>query len=180
MTNDNLTANSAQCPYSPLDPDVLADPFPAYAQLRSECPVHNTNMGGREFLTVANRADVHNILTSPNEWVNRYGAGIAYSGVDGRGNLQHFDQPEHTKRRVLMRNEFNPIEVKKLADDAVRARLLAGEVIGLRDAGDGRERGAYLRDAALRGARGETRHDAGAQVAGGETDDVQDRAAHGC
>ena len=80
---------SAQCPYSPLDPKVLADPFPAYAQLRSECPVHNTNMGGREFLTVANRADVHSILTSPNEWVNRYGAGIAYSGVDGRGNLQH-------------------------------------------------------------------------------------------
>ena len=121
--NDQTTANEsapAQCPYSPLDPEVLADPFPAYAQLRSECPVHNTNMGGREFLTVANRADVHNILTSPNEWVNRYGAGIAYSGVDGRGNLQHFDQPEHTKRRVLMRNEFNPIEVKKLADDAVR------------------------------------------------------------
>ena len=70
--------------------------------------------------------------------------------------------------------------VPTVADDAVHARRLAGEIVGLRGAGDGRERRADLRDAALGGARGETRHDAGAQVAGGKTDDVQDRAAHGC
>ena len=130
--NDKTTANSsapAQCPYNPLDPAVLDNPFPAYAELREQCRVHHTSMGGREFLTVANRADVHEILTKPNEWVNRYGAGIAYSGVDGRGNLQHFDQPEHTKRRVLMRNEFNPNEVKKLAADATRvANELASDM----------------------------------------------------
>lgn len=112
---DNSTA-AGQCPYDPLSPEVLENPFPAYARLREECPVHQTSMMGREFLTLAVREDVHAVLTNPNTWVNRYGAGIAYSGVDGRGNLQHFDQPEHTQRRVLMRNEFNPLEVKKLAD----------------------------------------------------------------
>ena len=115
------------CPYSPTDPDVVADPFPAYAMLREQCPVHHTNMAGVDFLTVASRDDVHRILTSPNLWVNRHGAGIAYSGEDGRGNLQHYDQPEHTKRRVLMRNEFNPLEVRKLADST---RTLA---VGLAD-----------------------------------------------
>ena len=70
--------------------------------------------------------------------------------------------------------------VPAVADDAVRARLLAGQIIGLRGAGDGGESRADFRDAALGGARGETWHDAGTQVPGGETDDVQDRAAHGC
>ena len=70
--------------------------------------------------------------------------------------------------------------IPAVADDTVRARLLAGQVIGLRSAGDGGERRTHLGDAALGGARGETRHDAGTQVPGGETDDVQDRAAHGC
>ncbi|MBU6240275.1 MAG: cytochrome P450 [Acidobacteria bacterium] len=107
---------SGQCPYSPTDSAVVENPFPAYEQLREQCPVHRTTMAGIDFLTVARRDDVHAILTSPNLWVNRHGAGIAYSGEDGRGNLQHYDQPEHTKRRVLMRNEFNPLEVRKLAD----------------------------------------------------------------
>jgi cytochrome P450 len=126
---------NGQCPYDPLSAEVLADPFPAYARLREECPVHHTSMMGREFLTVALREDVHDILTHPQKWVNRHGAGIAYSGVDGRGNLQHFDQPEHTKRRVLMRTEFNPLEVKKLAAPTqVTADALAADMPGLADA----------------------------------------------
>ena len=123
-----------QCPYDPLSPEVMDDPFPAYARLRDECPVHHTSMMGREFLTVALQEDVHRILTHPQQWVNRHGAGIAYSGVDGRGNLQHFDQPEHTKRRVLMRTEFNPLEVKKLeSHTAETAESLASAMPGLAD-----------------------------------------------
>ena len=70
--------------------------------------------------------------------------------------------------------------VPAVADDTMHARLLARQVIGLRGAGDGGKRRTHLGDAALRGARGETRHDAGTQVPGGEADDVQDRATHGC
>lgn len=129
-----------ECPYSPTDPAVVADPFPAYERLRDECPVHRTTMAGVDFFTVSRRDDVHAILTEPNFWVNRHGAGIAYSGDDGRGNLQHYDQPEHTKRRVLMRNEFNPLEVRKLAD---ATRALAVE---LADAMDAKGRDAELHD----------------------------------
>ena len=120
-----------ECPYSPTDPEVVADPFPAYERLRNECPVHRTTMAGVDFFTVSRRDDVHAILTEPNFWVNRHGAGIAYSGDDGRGNLQHYDQPEHTKRRVLMRNEFNPLEVRKLVD---ATRALAVELADAMDA----------------------------------------------
>ena len=131
---------AARCPYSPTDPEVVANPFPAYKQLRDECPVHHTTMAGVDFLTVARRDDVHAILTAPNFWVNRHGAGIAYSGEDGRGNLQHYDQPEHTKRRVLMRNEFNPLEVRELADST---RALA---VGLADAMEAAGSTAELHD----------------------------------
>ncbi|MEY2967823.1 MAG: hypothetical protein RIQ64_450, partial [Actinomycetota bacterium] len=58
--------NSEQCPYSPTDPDVVENPFPAYRQLRDECPVHHSTMAGVDFLTVARRDDVHAILTAPN------------------------------------------------------------------------------------------------------------------
>ncbi|MBM3729486.1 MAG: cytochrome P450 [Actinobacteria bacterium] len=128
------STNAAQCPYSPTDPATVEDPFPAYRQLRDECPVHHTTMAGIDFLTIARRDDVHTILTAPNFWVNRHGAGIAYSGEDGRGNLQHYDQPEHTRRRVLMRNEFNPLEVRKHRD-ATRA-LAVGLAADMESAGD--------------------------------------------
>ena len=62
--------------------------------------------------------------------------------------------------------------IPTVADDTMRARLLTREVIRLRGAGDGWERGADLGDATLGGARGETRHDAGTQVPGGQADDV--------
>jgi hypothetical protein len=70
--------------------------------------------------------------------------------------------------------------VPTITDDAVHGRRLAGQVIGLRGAGDGGERGFDLRDGALGGARGQAWHHAGLQVTRGETDDVQDRAAHVC
>jgi cytochrome P450 len=129
----NIDAAPGSCPYSPTDPAVVENPFPAYKALRNECPVHASSMAGVDFFTIARRDDVHSILTSPNLWVNRHGAGIAYSGEDGRGNLQHYDQPEHTKRRILMRNEFNPIEVRKLADST---RALADDLArAMRDDG---------------------------------------------
>ncbi len=70
--------------------------------------------------------------------------------------------------------------IPTVTNNAMFARPLTGQVIRLRGAGDGGESRMDLRDAALGGARGETRHDTGAQVPGGKTDNVQDRATHGC
>ncbi len=114
------------CPYDPLDPEVVADPFPAYARLRHQCPVHVTEMGGHGFYTVADRPTAHAVLTDHRRWVNHLGAGVARSGDEMRGNLQHFDVPEHTPRRVFLRDEFNPVRVQV---HEARTRELARDLV---------------------------------------------------
>ena len=102
--------------YDPLAPDTVADPFPAYAWLREQCPVHRTDQFGHPLYTVSRRADVHRILTDPWHWSNMRGPGVGYAGVERRGDLQRFDPPEHTSRRKFARAEFNPVQVQLLIE----------------------------------------------------------------
>lgn len=77
-------------PYARTDPDVLADPAPAHARLRAECPVHNATVDGRPLYSVSRAADVHRILISPREWSNTKGPGFSSNGA---GDMQHDDPP---------------------------------------------------------------------------------------
>ena len=106
--------------YDPLAPDTVVDPFPAYARLRAECPVHRTDRFGHPVYTLSRRADVYAVLTDPARWSNLLGPGVGFSGAERRGDIQRFDPPEHTARRRFARPEFNPVRVVELADD-VRA-----------------------------------------------------------
>ena len=99
--------------YSPVDPDVLADPASAYERLRAECPVHHTDALGRPLYSVARAADVHRILLDHQHWSNTKGPGIANTS-SGAGDMQHDDQPEHTRRRTFARDWFGPSAVAKL------------------------------------------------------------------
>jgi cytochrome P450 len=105
--------------YSVTDPDVLADPIPAYAELRRECPVHRADIEGRPLWSVSRAADVHRILVDPAHWSNRHGPGIANS-TSGAGDMQHDDPPEHTRRRTFARDWFGPSAVGQL-EPAIRA-----------------------------------------------------------
>ncbi|MEY4373716.1 MAG: hypothetical protein RL219_2485, partial [Actinomycetota bacterium] len=84
--------------YDPLAPDTVADPFPAYAWLRDQCPVHKTEQFGHPVYTVSRRVDVHRILTDPWSWSNRLGPGVGYAGAERTGDIERFDPPEHTAR----------------------------------------------------------------------------------
>ena len=42
--------------YSPVRPDVMEDPFPAYADLRAQCPVHHTAELGRDLYSLSRAA----------------------------------------------------------------------------------------------------------------------------
>jgi cytochrome P450 len=104
--------------YSITDPDVLADPVPAYARLRAECPVHHAAVDGRDVITISRAGDVHRILTSPADWSNTRGPGVADSS-SGAGDMQHDDPPEHTRRRKFARDWFGPAAVADL-EPAIR------------------------------------------------------------
>jgi cytochrome P450 len=99
--------------YSPIRPEVMDDPFPAYARLRGECPVHRTDDLGRPLFSVARSTDVHEILLDHQLWSNEKGPGIADSS-SGRGDMQHDDPPEHTRRRLFVRAWFRPDAVAQL------------------------------------------------------------------
>lgn len=99
--------------YSPVEPEVLADPFPAYARLRDECPVHRTDQLGRPLWSVSRAVDVHHVLTSPQCWSNAKGPGLANTS-SGAGDMQHDDPPEHTRRRMFARDWFAPPAIARL------------------------------------------------------------------
>ena len=111
--------------YDPLAPDTVADPFPTYAWLREQCPVHKTEQFGHPVYTVSRRVDVHRILTDPWSWSNRLGPGVGYAGAERTGDIQRFDPPEHTARRKFARPEFNPVEVATLEP---KVRALAAQM----------------------------------------------------
>lgn len=118
--------------YDPLAPETVQDPFPAYAWLREQCPVHRTDQFGHPLYTLSRREDVYAILTDPEHWSNLLGPGVGYAGAERRGDVQRFDPPEHTERRKFVRREFNPVEalnlVPKVTELAVaQAEFMAGQ-----------------------------------------------------
>ncbi len=48
--------------YNPFVPEFLDDPYPQYAALRAEDPVHETPLG---FWVLSRHADVHRFLRDP-------------------------------------------------------------------------------------------------------------------
>lgn len=126
--------------YDPLDPAVLEDPFPAYARLRQECPVHRSDRLGYPVYTVSRAVDLHAIITDPDMWSNEQGPGLGYP-AKGRviGDIQQFDPPEHTARRKFVRSEFTPTRVAGLA---AGTRALAHQLVDAMEA----RRSAELHD----------------------------------
>jgi hypothetical protein len=103
-----------------MDPAVLADPYPLYARLREEAPVH-----WDPFLhcwVVTRYADVHQVLhsfsadrTPSPEQLRRLGIGdiepIAELMVK---QMLFFDPPRHTQLRKLCSTAFTPRRVELL------------------------------------------------------------------
>jgi cytochrome P450 len=118
--------------YSPVDAEVIDDPFPAYAALRAQCPVHHTDALGRPLYSISRAVDVHDVLLEHRLWSNAKGPGIADS-TGSRGDMQHDDQPVHTQRRLHIREWFNPASIAR-----VEASLRATTVDQIESFPDGR------------------------------------------
>lgn len=98
--------------YDPFDPVTLADPFPAYATLRAECPVHRTETRGLHFTTLTRHADVLGALKDVASFSSRYGQGPFRSEPVALFD----DPPSHTVFRRLVTTAFTPRAVAQRHD----------------------------------------------------------------
>lgn len=108
--------------YDPLDPAVLADPFPAYEQLRASCPVHHLESFTPPFFTLSRYADVMDGLRDWELWSIRYGDSPQYMRPAGLFN----DPPAHTGFRKLFNRGFTPRTITRLEGDV---EVLARELV---------------------------------------------------
>ena len=108
--------------YDPLGAATLADPFPAYEQLRSACPVHHHGAFTPPFFTLSRYEDVLAGLRDWELWSMRFGDNPHYMHAVGLFS----DPPQHTGFRKLFNRGFTPRTIGRL-DDEIEA--LAVELV---------------------------------------------------
>lgn len=114
-----------KCPvaYDPLSAEILADPFPVYAELRERCPVHHfENFGDRGFFTVSRHEDVLDLSKRTDAWSAEFGQGPIYVKEGGLRS----DPPEHTIYRRLITGFFTPSRINSLEPEI---RQMAEELV---------------------------------------------------
>ena len=115
--------------YDPFSKAVLADPWPAYAELREQSPVHRFDGFDPPFYSVSRYRDVTGIMRQPDAWSSELGGGPLKLH-----NIPHLlvnaDPPEHTAQRRLVREAFNPKLVASFEPrvSAIVANLIDGFV----------------------------------------------------
>jgi len=103
--------------FNPYAYEVHEDPYPLYARLRAEAPVHRNE--ALDFWTLARHADVLAAFKDARRFSNRFGVSIdpASYGPHARLGTSFLatDPPEHTRMRGLISRGFTPRRVRALA-----------------------------------------------------------------
>jgi cytochrome P450 len=121
-------------------PQMLADPYPYYARLRSAAPVYWVDQFGGWVLT--RYADVTTVLRSPNASSDRANKSPQQAGPEYQAlnevrafSMLNADPPRHTRLRSLVNKAFTPKTVEELApfirafvDKALDAALAQGRI----------------------------------------------------
>ena len=142
--------------YSPLLPEVRANPYPYYAALRREAPVHRM-IPGLPFFAVSRYEDVLFVLQHPELFSSTALRTLAQGGIGFGPNsgalaghllldsamMIAVDPPDHTRLRQLVNRGFTP---RRIAALEPRLREIAR---GCLDAGVSRGRIDLVRDLAI-------------------------------
>ena len=101
-----------------LSPDFVRDPYPVYAALRAEAPVHHVRVpDGRELWLVVGHETCRTAFTDPRlsrDWQNHGGIGqILNPGLPAIGHMLTTDPPDHTRLRRLVSKAFTPARVSE-------------------------------------------------------------------
>ncbi|WP_432094777.1 cytochrome P450 family protein [Streptomyces sp. bgisy100] len=117
----------------PFDTACLKDPYPLYARLRAEHPVHRIALpDGSPVWLVTREADVRAGLADPRLSVNKDDSGEGYKGFSLPpaldANLLNIDPDHHLRLRRLISKGFTPRSVEALRErvQATADRLADG------------------------------------------------------
>jgi cytochrome P450 len=108
--------------WNPFDPAFLTDPYPTYARLRDEDPVHRNALG---ILIVSRYDDAHQVLRDPHTSVKRFESSIDLPehmlrlrsrGADRPPSILALDPPDHTRLRKLVQRTFTPRSIARMRD----------------------------------------------------------------
>jgi len=106
--------------WNPLDPDFLSDPYPHYARLRAEDPVHRTPLGP---LIVSRYDDAFQVLRDPTTSVRRssspeeipeYMEPLEKRRTERAPSILGLDPPDHTRLRKLVQRTFTPRSINNM------------------------------------------------------------------
>jgi cytochrome P450 len=129
--------------FNPFDPDHVANPYPQYARLREESPVHHTLIGP---WLLTRYEDVVRVLRDQSLSVEEQNAmplavheearAIRGDRQSGSRSILSLDNPDHDRLRRLVSKAFTPkvvAELRPLAERLVAAALDAVEPRGEMD-----------------------------------------------
>ena len=111
--------------YSPLEPAVRCDPYPYYAALRRDAPVHE--VAGMGLWVVARHGDVQSVVRQPDRFSSAAMAAAARRPADlapadrqddmptaDAASLIGSDPPVHTRLRSIVNRGFTPRRIAAL------------------------------------------------------------------
>ena len=119
-------------PLDVYDPAFLADPYPAYARLRDEDPVHRVSDGT---WLLSRYDDVTRVLRDH----DRFSSSPMNMGAPGFKFLIGADPPDHTQLRRLVNKPFHPAAIGQM-EPRIRSICngLMDELLEANESGDGR------------------------------------------
>jgi len=123
------TRSTEPLAYHPADPNLWRDPYPFYARLRDEDPVHRVEHRGRDFFVLSRFADVFAAANDTETFSSAQGLTYEEDEIAALGlapTIVMMDRPQHTVFRRLVNQLFTPRTVASL-EPAVRA-FVAGRV----------------------------------------------------
>lgn len=108
--------------YDPFGGMLLADPYPVYAALRAEAPVHFSERYG--FWALTRYEDVRAAQRDWETFSTRDGVDIDGTGAQyGPGDFLEEDPPRHDVLRAILREHFVPKRLRAELTEPIRAEV---------------------------------------------------------
>ncbi len=141
-----MTTDAGPLIYNPLEPDFLADPYPTYARLRAEDPIHRSPFG---FWVLSRHKDCFELLRDPRCSVDYRSLRDSIESEPNPAQARSvkdlytflfLDPPDHTRIRNQLAHAFTSDAIAPLEDFIVRRveaaadQLRDGETVDLIDA----------------------------------------------